>query len=277
MMNAVVTSGTGQRSFLGFTPQAGKTGTNQGYRDAWYIGFTANNVTGVWFGNDDFTPMKELTGGKLPAATWKLIMLEAERSKAPAALAGLPLEESYLRFAAQNAETLQPGSTTPPGVETLAVATSPTAVDAAPAAPDAQSMPEATTIINDPPIVIRPPVRAEERKQAPRKPARAKKQRLAEIEDGEAPQPRIKIIRQRRIVDTEVDVDAEPERRERRDPVVQVLRDMFGVSDREPERPRAKRKNRDIGLFLPEPNTRRKKRNREGFFERLRKKPLFDF
>jgi penicillin-binding protein 1A len=278
MMNAVVTSGTGQRAFLGFTPQAGKTGTNQGYRDAWYIGYTANNVTGVWFGNDDFTPMKELTGGKLPAATWKQIMMEAERGKTPMALAGLPLDESYLRFAEENAATLQLATTTPPAGDTVATATSPTATDAAPEPPGA------TTIINEPPVVIKPPKRqrtervrqVEELKTEPRKVVRARKQRVAVIEDAEAPPPRrARTNRQRRIIDTEEDIDAMPERRERRDPVVQALRDVFGISER--ERPRVKRKKREIGLFLPEPNTRKKRRNREGFFERLRKKPIFEF
>jgi penicillin-binding protein 1A len=84
MMNAVVTRGTGRRAFLGFTPQAGKTGTNQSYRDAWFIGFTAHNVTGVWVGNDDFSEMKKVTGGLLPAATWKSIRMEAERGAQPA-------------------------------------------------------------------------------------------------------------------------------------------------------------------------------------------------
>ena len=80
MLNAVVKNGTGRRAFLGFTPQGGKTGTNQSYRDAWFIGFTAHNVTGVWFGNDDFTEMNKVTGGLLPAPTWKKIMLVAEQS-----------------------------------------------------------------------------------------------------------------------------------------------------------------------------------------------------
>ena len=61
MLAAVVKSGTGRRADLGFAPQGGKTGTNQGYRDAWYVGFTAHNVTGVWVGNDDFTPMNKVT------------------------------------------------------------------------------------------------------------------------------------------------------------------------------------------------------------------------
>jgi membrane peptidoglycan carboxypeptidase len=95
MLSAVVKSGTGKRADLGFAPQGGKTGTNQGYRDAWYVGFTGHHVTGVWFGNDDFTPMKEVTGGLLPAPAWKRIMLEAERGLKPVGLAGIPYDESY--------------------------------------------------------------------------------------------------------------------------------------------------------------------------------------
>jgi penicillin-binding protein 1A len=95
MLSSVVKSGTGRGADLGFAPQGGKTGTNQGYRDAWYVGFTANNVTGVWVGNDDFSPMNEITGGKIPAPAWKRIMEVAEASQPPRGLAGIPLDETY--------------------------------------------------------------------------------------------------------------------------------------------------------------------------------------
>ncbi len=52
-------------------PAAGKTGTTQDYRDAWFIGYTADLVAGVWFGNDDDKPMNKVTGGSLPAQTWR--------------------------------------------------------------------------------------------------------------------------------------------------------------------------------------------------------------
>jgi penicillin-binding protein 1A len=52
----------------------GKTGTSQSYRDAWFIGFTGNYTTAVWFGNDDFTSMNNMTGGALPAMTFKPLM-----------------------------------------------------------------------------------------------------------------------------------------------------------------------------------------------------------
>jgi penicillin-binding protein 1A len=101
MLSAVVKSGTGRRADLRFTPQGGKTGTNQGYRDAWYIGYTGHYVTGVWYGNDDFTPMKEVTGGLIPAPTWKRIMVEAERGLQPIGLAGVPYDETYAAAAAE--------------------------------------------------------------------------------------------------------------------------------------------------------------------------------
>ena len=102
MLNAVVTKGTGRRSFLGYAPQGGKTGTNQSYRDAWYIGFTGHYVTGVWFGNDDFTEMNEMTGGTLPAMTWKKIMDVAEETKAAVSLPGIPLTEEYAIWVAEH-------------------------------------------------------------------------------------------------------------------------------------------------------------------------------
>ncbi len=53
---------------------AGKTGTTSSYRDAWFVGFTGNYVSAVWFGNDDYSPMRNMTGGTLPAATWNDFM-----------------------------------------------------------------------------------------------------------------------------------------------------------------------------------------------------------
>jgi penicillin-binding protein 1A len=95
MLKEVVKSGTARKADLGFAPQGGKTGTNQAYRDAWYLGFTAHNVTGVWVGNDDFTPMAKVTGGLIPAPAWKRIMEVAEAGEQPASLAGIPLDDAY--------------------------------------------------------------------------------------------------------------------------------------------------------------------------------------
>ncbi|MDQ2093938.1 transglycosylase domain-containing protein [Rhodalgimonas zhirmunskyi] len=70
MMNKVVTEGTGRRAALADRQVAGKTGTSQSARDAWFLGFTADYVTGVWMGYDDNTPLKGVTGSGLPAEIW---------------------------------------------------------------------------------------------------------------------------------------------------------------------------------------------------------------
>ena len=76
MLRAVVTDGTGRAAALP-VPAAGKTGTSQGFRDAWFIGFTRDLVAGVWLGNDDQAPMKGTTGGGLPARLWARFMKAA--------------------------------------------------------------------------------------------------------------------------------------------------------------------------------------------------------
>jgi penicillin-binding protein 1A len=78
LLELVVERGTGRAAALdGFA--AGKTGTSQRYRDAWFIGFNEGLVAGVWVGNDDDTPMNNMTGGKLPALIWKDFMTGAVR------------------------------------------------------------------------------------------------------------------------------------------------------------------------------------------------------
>ena len=74
MMEKVVSQGTGKRAQFGDRQIAGKTGTTQAARDAWFIGFTADYVAGVWMGYDDNTPLRGVTGGGLPAEIWKETM-----------------------------------------------------------------------------------------------------------------------------------------------------------------------------------------------------------
>jgi penicillin-binding protein 1A len=89
MLEGVVDHGTGRDARLP-RPAAGKTGTTQDYRDAWFIGYTADLVAGVWLGNDDDTPMNKVTGGSLPAAAWRQFMLAATRSMPVRALPSAP-------------------------------------------------------------------------------------------------------------------------------------------------------------------------------------------
>jgi len=76
MLVNVVKTGTGTSASLN-RPAAGKTGTSQGFRDAWFIGFTAELATGVWLGNDDSSPMKNVSGGSAPAKMWRKFMMDA--------------------------------------------------------------------------------------------------------------------------------------------------------------------------------------------------------
>ncbi|CAM1634071.1 transglycosylase domain-containing protein [Bartonella apis] len=83
MMNAMleqtVENGTARKAAID-RPSAGKTGTSQDFRDAWFIGYTTDYVTGIWFGNDDGHPMKTISGGSLPVRAWKSYMTVAEKS-----------------------------------------------------------------------------------------------------------------------------------------------------------------------------------------------------
>ena len=80
MLVQVPEIGTARRAALPNIRSAGKTGTTQSYRDAWYVGFTGNYTAAVWLGNDDFHPTRNMTGGSLPAMTWQRLMEYAHKN-----------------------------------------------------------------------------------------------------------------------------------------------------------------------------------------------------
>jgi penicillin-binding protein 1A len=86
MMQSVIIDGTGTRARVPGHVAAGKTGTSQNSRDAWFVGYTAHLTAGVWIGNDDDTPMQGVTGGQLPAEIWAQFMIAAHEGVEPAPL-----------------------------------------------------------------------------------------------------------------------------------------------------------------------------------------------
>jgi penicillin-binding protein 1A len=86
MMQETLISGTARKAEIPGWTAAGKTGTSQDFRDAWFIGYTANLVTGVWLGNDDNSPTKKATGGGLPVEVWTRFMKAAHQGVAVASL-----------------------------------------------------------------------------------------------------------------------------------------------------------------------------------------------
>jgi membrane peptidoglycan carboxypeptidase len=90
MMSRVVAAGTGQRAQIDGWELAGKSGTTQAARDAWFIGFSADYVTGVWMGYDNNTPLSGVTGGGLPAEIWQETMTRVLAGMTPVPLPMLP-------------------------------------------------------------------------------------------------------------------------------------------------------------------------------------------
>jgi penicillin-binding protein 1A len=90
MMEETLTVGTAHKATLPGWPAAGKTGTSQDFRDAWFIGYTSHLVTGVWLGNDDNSPTKKVTGGGLPVEIWSRFMRDAHQGAPVADLPSAP-------------------------------------------------------------------------------------------------------------------------------------------------------------------------------------------
>ncbi len=90
MMEETLTIGTAHKATLAGWPAAGKTGTSQDFRDAWFIGYTARLVTGVWLGNDDNSPTRKVTGGGMPVDIWSRFMRNAHQGVPVASLPSAP-------------------------------------------------------------------------------------------------------------------------------------------------------------------------------------------
>ena len=117
MMAGTVSEGTARRAAFGW-PAAGKTGTSQASRDAWFVGYTANLTTGVWFGNDDNSATKNITGGALPAQAWNEFMAAAHEGVPMANLPGgwngrvlSDIEDILRREAPVQPAAVEPGHT----------------------------------------------------------------------------------------------------------------------------------------------------------------------
>jgi penicillin-binding protein 1A len=104
--------GTGVRAKLDGIRTAGKTGTTSAYRDAWFVGFTGNFAGAVWFGNDGYEPTRRLTGGIVPAQTWKQFMTFAHKG---VELKPIPYIDNPMEKPADNAAKVAaaPGEPTP--------------------------------------------------------------------------------------------------------------------------------------------------------------------
>jgi penicillin-binding protein 1A len=113
MLNKVVEEGTGRKAQVEGVKTAGKSGTTNAYRDAWFVGYTGNLVTAVWYGNDDHSSTKNMTGGSLPAMTFHEVMNPAHQGIELKPMPGLESEKTIAAKAAAPAPAPPPGA--PPG------------------------------------------------------------------------------------------------------------------------------------------------------------------
>nr|WP_249794752.1 PBP1A family penicillin-binding protein [Bradyrhizobium sp. Oc8] len=104
MMSHVVSEGTARRAALDGIPTAGKTGTTNAYRDAWFVGYTGNFTCAVWYGNDDYSPTNRMTGGSLPAQTWHDIMVAAHQGVEVREIPGVGMGQKLPREQVANAQ-----------------------------------------------------------------------------------------------------------------------------------------------------------------------------
>ena len=111
MMRETLITGTGRKAEIPGWEAAGKTGTSQDFRDAWFVGYTGTLIAGVWLGNDDGTPTKKVSGGNLPTETWNKFMRVALAGQQPVKLFGLDQGGFWNAIVPQSTP---PGHDTPP-------------------------------------------------------------------------------------------------------------------------------------------------------------------
>jgi penicillin-binding protein 1A len=107
MLRETLLSGTGRKAELPGIPAAGKTGTTQEHRDAWFVGYSASLVAAIWVGNDDGEPMRKVSGSGLPAEIWADFMKGAHQGQKPSPLPGAGEAGGLV-------SVLQPGAARPP-------------------------------------------------------------------------------------------------------------------------------------------------------------------
>lgn len=118
MMTQVVEHGTGGRARLADRQVAGKTGTTQAARDAWFIGFTADFVVGVWMGYDDNKPLTGVTGGGIPADIWHEVMLRVSEGIPPRPLPLIVPQAKEPPLPGTEPTPLPPGAVSDGGIDT---------------------------------------------------------------------------------------------------------------------------------------------------------------
>ncbi len=126
MMEQTLISGTARKAEIPGWTAAGKTGTSQDFRDAWFVGYTAKLVTGVWLGNDDNSPTRKATGGGLPVEVWTRFMRTAHQGVPPEPIPGTQ-QGGFLSNVAQLGQQVtaptvgsSAGNTRPPPIRTNA-------------------------------------------------------------------------------------------------------------------------------------------------------------